>query len=205
MEDSSRTGKTGRLPVNSSGSGIISDNRDLERTADVKMRSLKVLALSFVSLVLLSPAHGRGEEPEEEPAALSVSERKTRFHLGPIHVGAGWAHVRRHPYYPWFPWYRFHHHPFFLSPVDYMYPLYPFPVSHEGTGEVRLEDVPKEAVVFIDGGYAGSGGDLRKFRLQPGAYTLRMEWDGGEPFETRLYVLTGKTLRVRPRSREEAP
>jgi hypothetical protein len=171
------------------------------------MRYVRAPILSVLSLALLAPAFGRQEKPEGEPEVVPVSQKKTRVHLGPVHVGAGWTHSRGHFFHPWSPWYRLYHRPFLLPAAHYLYDpyLYPFPSSREGTGEVRLENIAEDAAVFVNGGYAGLAGDLRKFRLHPGAYTLRIEADGKEPFETRLYVLTGKTLRVRPGDREGKP
>jgi hypothetical protein len=67
----------------------------------------------------------------------------------------------------------------------------------EGLGEVKLDTEAKGASVYIDGGYAGQAKDRRSMWLRPGTYDLRLR-DDGRIYEQRVYVLSGKTLRVRP-------
>ena len=54
----------------------------------------------------------------------------------------------------------------------------------------------RDAEVFIDGGYAGSAGDLEKMKLAPGVYHLRVEKEGFEPFERKIYLLSGKKVKI---------
>lgn len=142
-------------------------------------------------------------------SALAVpaddSKPKTKIRLGAISVGAGYAH-HSGPYYgyPYYPYYRPAWMPWlwdaYWTPA-YMHPFY-HPAYYTGfargadKGEVRLVAEPKHAEVYLDGAYAGTAGDLRSMWLNPGAYNLEVRAAGREKFEKRIYVLTGKTLKL---------
>jgi hypothetical protein len=71
-----------------------------------------------------------------------------------------------------------------------------------GTGEVKLTDAPKEAMVYLDGAFAGPVAKLKNIWLEPGAYNLEVRDEQGRTWEKRIYVLTGKTLALRPELKE---
>jgi hypothetical protein len=50
--------------------------------------------------------------------------------------------------------------------------------------------------VYVDGGYAGTIEHLKSFWLEPGAYDVAVTTADGRRFEQRVYVLTGKTLKL---------
>ena len=62
-------------------------------------------------------------------------------------------------------------------------------------GHVKLNSTAKEGLVYLDGGYAGAAKDLKSIWLRPGAYNLEVRTDK-ESFAQRIYVLSGKTLRI---------
>jgi hypothetical protein len=86
------------------------------------------------------------------------------------------------------------------DPFLYNYgPYYgPYGTYHGNLGEVRLDTRVKNAEVFVDGAYAGTAGKLKSMWLRPGAHDLDVRAPNGERFAQRIYVLTGKTIRVRP-------
>ena len=51
--------------------------------------------------------------------------------------------------------------------------------------------------------------DLREIWLEPGVYQLKVAADLHEPFELRVYVLTGKTVKIeanlKEQEKEQAP
>ena len=134
------------------------------------------------------------------PACLG----QTRVRLGGISVGAGYTRYSGY-YWPAFPyayypaWYGFY------GWYDPFFPLY-HPGYYRGfsrglnMGEVRLRTESKDTEVYLDGAYAGRAGDLKSIWLEPGAYTLAVRAPGTD-FSRRIYVLSGKTLRVEAASR----
>lgn len=129
---------------------------------------------------------------EGQAAKPSQPARKTRVKLGPVTVGGFYSHLSGPGYYG-YPYYS-----------RYSYPYAPF--YHPGffpgfgpaadKGEVKLQAEPKTAEVFLDGAYAGVAGDLKSMWLDPGAYNLTVKAEQRAPFAQRIYVLTGKTLRI---------
>lgn len=65
-------------------------------------------------------------------------------------------------------------------------------------GVVRLDTKLKDADVFINGTYAGSVGQLKSMNLRPGAYEIEVRAIGHEPYDQRVFVVAGKTLKLRP-------
>lgn len=136
-----------------------------------------------------------------------AEKRKFRLRLGGISVGAGYSHFSGPYYYPYA--YPFGYAPFGLYPgnwvaASFWYPIaYPYPYYAadafrygDGRGEIRLTADPKEAKVYIDGGYAGTADKLKIVWLDPGAYDLTVSAAGREDFHQRLYVLSGKSLKI---------
>jgi PEGA domain len=66
------------------------------------------------------------------------------------------------------------------------------------TGEVKLETKVKTADVFINGSYAGTTKHNREMYLRPGAYTIEIREAGRTRFAEKVYVVAGKTLKLRP-------
>ena len=94
------------------------------------------------------------------------------------------------------PWgYGYWHDPFFYSYGPY---YGPYGTYHGNQGEVKLDTKVKDADVFVDGAYAGKSGKLKSMWLQPGAHDLDVRAPNGERFAQRIYVLTGKTIHIRP-------
>jgi hypothetical protein len=50
--------------------------------------------------------------------------------------------------------------------------------------------------VYIDGEYAGAAEKLKTLWLDPGAYDLAVSAPGREDLHERLYVLSGKSLKI---------
>ena len=129
------------------------------------------------------------------------SGHQTHVRLGGFVVSAGYAHFwpGAYPYgYPYGPFYS----PF--SAALWWDPFWGFPVGYpvgyfspgDGKGEVKLSDAPKDASVYLNGGYAGTAEHLKSFWLDPGAYDLVLSSPDGREYQQRVYVLTGKTLKI---------
>lgn len=131
------------------------------------------------------------------------SVHHTRVRLGGIAVSGGYADFSGYPYaYAYNPFY----YPFSPFPVamfwdpfwGYYPPFYPDGYFGPGNdkGELKLTGAPKDASVYVNGGYAGTVEHLKSFWLEPGAYDLAVATVDGRRFEQRVYMLTGKTLRL---------
>ncbi|MFN7925682.1 MAG: hypothetical protein U0Q16_36620 [Bryobacteraceae bacterium] len=76
----------------------------------------------------------------------------------------------------------------------YGYPMAMHPIG----GQVKIDTKLKDAQVFINGGYAGTVKDVKSMWIRPGAYDLEVRAPSGEKFATRIFVVNGKTMHVRP-------
>jgi hypothetical protein len=142
--------------------------------------------------------------PKEEKTKEAVpSDRKYHVRLGGIAVGGGyvsgpfWPYYYPGPYGYYAP--SFVYSSLFWDPFWGGYPgFYPAGYFRQGygKGEVRLQADPKNATVLIDGAYAGTADKLRTMWLDPGAYNLTVSMPGRESYEQRIYVLSGKSLRI---------
>jgi hypothetical protein len=143
-------------------------------------------------------------------------KRKFRFRLGGISVGAGYTHFSGPYYYP--NAYPYAYAPFGYFPGDWVAASYGYPISSlypyygpgafgygDGRGEVRLTADPKAAEVYIDGGYAGTADKLKSMWLDPGAYDLTVSAGDRESFHQRLYVLSGKSLKITAKLNPDQP
>ncbi|MBZ5566548.1 MAG: hypothetical protein LAN64_01725 [Acidobacteriia bacterium] len=112
--------------------------------------------------------------------------------LGGIGIGGGYARGLFYPpYYGYGPFYD----PFW-GPYPAIYPGY---ANVPEAGKVVLRNAAADAQVYIEGAYAGEAGKLKSLHLQPGVYNLEVRSASGN-FERRIYVLSGKTLKIDTRS-----
>jgi hypothetical protein len=146
-------------------------------------------------------AQDSGEKHSDKDVA-----NKSHFRLGSVTVGAAYA---RFPdsYYAggfWpYSFYPYHFYPlaFGYQPFYYGYPLLyppyiPDLVYGLGKGEVKLAAEPKTASVYLNAAYAGTVRDLKSMWLEPGAYDLSLSAPGQQEFHQRIYVLSGKSLKI---------
>jgi hypothetical protein len=82
-------------------------------------------------------------------------------------------------YYGWYgPWYG----PGYYGPM---------------AGEVQISTKQKGDQIFVDGGFAGLSGDLKKFPLRPGTHTIELRTPKGKSFyQERITVIAGKKLKI---------
>jgi len=53
--------------------------------------------------------------------------------------------------------------------------------------------------VYVDGGYAGTVGQLKTFQLRPGSHDVELrDRDGRSFYEEHIEVVAGKTLKLVP-------
>jgi hypothetical protein len=140
------------------------------------------------------------DSPQEK-----ASKGKTRFRFGTVTVGSGYTHfsagVFASPFWGYgFAPYTFAYDPFFYAPFYYpsFYgPFLPDLAYRADKGEVRLEAKPSAASVYLDDAYAGTAGKLKHMWLAPGAYDLTVSAIDGSIFHQRIYVLSGRSLKIK--------
>jgi hypothetical protein len=123
--------------------------------------------------------------------AAATADAKPRVRFGGVYVGAGFG-------YGGFPYFS----PFYYDPFFYGFsPIYPGYFNGytygPNMGEVKLQTAGKDGEVFLNGAFAGGAAKLKSMWLDPGAYNLEIRSTGHQVYERRIYVLTGKTLRIR--------
>jgi hypothetical protein len=138
-------------------------------------------------------------------AADSDSKPRRRVRLGGITVGAGYSHWSGPGFYPYYPGYALYpgywgmypawYDPFYMG---WLHPgFYNGFIRQPNMGEIKLREADKDADVFLDGAYAGTTQKLKSMWLEPGVYNLELR-TGDRAFKKRVYVLSGKTLELRP-------
>lgn len=115
--------------------------------------------------------------------------RAARIRLGPISAFGGYNTFAP---YGWAPlsWYD----PFFYG---YVHPGFYSGFAYQSNyGEVKLRTRDRADAVYVNGAYAGPAKRLKSMWLEPGVYAVEVRPVSGAPFQQRVYVLSGKTLRL---------
>ena len=99
-------------------------------------------------------------------------------YFGPAYYGPAW-------YGP--AWYG----PDWVAPYGY--------VRGPVTGSVKIDTKMKDASVYVDGGFAGTVGELKTFHLRPGSHDIELRThDGNTFYQEHVDVIAGKTLKIVP-------
>jgi len=126
-------------------------------------------------------------------SGAAAAQAAPRIRFGGIVVGGGYTHYAG-PYWggPWCcGYYGYGWDPYFYHPYYHTGFLY-----GAGMGEVKLRAHGKDAEVFLDGAFAGTAGQRKSMWLKPGAYNLEVRENGKQTYTRRIYVLSGKALRI---------
>ena len=108
------------------------------------------------------------------PAASAHPGFVFRGYFGPGFYGPA--------YYGWYG-------PAYVGPYGY--------VSVPNEGKVKIDTKMKDAGVFVDGGYAGTVGQLKTFALRPGAHNIEVRDPSGQTImQEKIDVLAGKTTKL---------
>ena len=96
----------------------------------------------------------------------------------------------------------------YYSPWGYGYPGYGgyyggyyggFGINvHRNQGKLKIDTKQKDAEVYLNGSFAGSAKDMKSTWLKEGTYDLEVRGPGGERYAKQIYVVSGKTIHVRP-------
>ena len=95
------------------------------------------------------------------------------------------------PYYGWGPgWYGYGYYGPWWGPT--------YVTPRPNTGEVKLVTRMKDASVYVDGGFAGFAGKLKKFDLSPGNHDIALrDSRGATLFQERIQVIRDKTTEIK--------
>ena len=165
-----------------------------------------VAGILFLSTLALAddPPKDSSTASNERTGSVEAS-KQTRVYLGGVSLTSGYNRFSG-PTYWGTPFYGYYGSQFWTpflpshSPYDGLAVsgFYPAPNFQRGPnmGEIKLQAEPMTASVFINDAYAGRVQDLRSMSLEPGVYNLRIETAGCPGFAQRVYVLSGKTLKI---------
>jgi len=89
--------------------------------------------------------------------------------------------------------------PWFWGPYGYGGPYLGYGYSMPaGMGKVKIETHLKDAGVYIDGAFAGTTSQTKDMLLRAGAHNIEVRAAGHPKYAERVYVLSGKTLKISP-------
>ncbi len=136
-------------------------------------------------------------------AADSPQPSHHRIHFGGVMISAGYSHYSGYPYYGYYPPYSYYDDPFLWTP--FYAPGYFGGFNHRpGLGDVKIQVPDRGATVYLNGAYAGQLSDLKNIWLQPGVYHLEVR-DSQSRLTQKIYVLSGKTLKIAAERMEREP
>ncbi len=133
-------------------------------------RFWKLAAMAAIAVAIVAPgASARGR------GTVVLAPYYHRVYYGPAYYPGWWGPG-------WYgPWYG--------------------PGYHRGPdeGKVKIETKAKGNAIYVDGGYAGVTGKLKKFPLKPGTHTIELRDSAGHTYyQERINVIAGKTLKIHP-------
>jgi hypothetical protein len=175
-----------------------------DSSADNTQANSKVEIQSSTSNTTSSEEATDQQESSERNTVEKPAKRKTHIRLGTVTVGASYTRFSDNFFvsplwgYGFYPYY-FGYAPFFYDPFYSSYFFAPYAAGFAygpEKGEVRLDAKPGSASVYLNDGYAGTAGKLKHMWLEPGAYDLTVAAADGSEFHQRIYVLSGKSLKI---------
>jgi hypothetical protein len=146
------------------------------------------------------PKQSSTNKGEDDSSSGRLHRLHWRLRLGLISLGAGYSSLSGPACYADGPFF----YPFGCESAAFWYPSFgSYPFFAPGyfaygsdKGEVKLASEPKGAEVYLDRAYAGTADHLKSMWLDPGAYDLSLAASGGKVFHQRIYVLSGKSLKI---------
>ena len=132
-------------------------------------RLSKIISVASLVLLLASPALAQRFRGGFGGPRVFVG-------VGPGFYGYGYG---PYPYYP-----------------GYAYGYYPYgPAAN--IGDVKIDTKIKNGSIYVDGGYAGVTGKLKKFSLTAGNHDIELRDSAGNSvFKERVDVVPGRTVEI---------
>jgi hypothetical protein len=149
------------------------------------------------------PSALQGSAAQGTEAKSAKPESRTAVKVGGVMLGGYYGYARypmyaHYPYYLPYGWYP----AYYWDPYWYPYGMFYHPgysggfAYADGRGRIRLEDPNRQDQVFIDGGYAGLAGELKRMWLDAGVYELEVKRADQQVLKQKVYVLGGKTVKL---------
>ena len=178
-----------------------------------------LLRLALLPLVLAASAAAAESQQTSSadaapPDASTLSAKSgsqaphPRLRFGGFAVSAGYSHFSGlYPSYGYYPGY-WGYSPWFYDPLLFS-PIFA-PGYYTGfayqpnMGAVKIQGGDRNAWVYLDGALAGRADKLKEMWLDPGAYNFELR-AGDHKVSQKIYVLSGKTLKVTPELMEARP
>jgi hypothetical protein len=177
----------------------------------------RFLRPTFLTLSLLATLAVPAAADAQRRVAVPRSQANTRVIVGTRHYSPasfyrpyyyGPYYRSFYPYYPYssfafsfghgwgYPYYGFGYgYPYY----GYGYPYYG-PGFYDTSTSVRLQVMPKDAEVYVDGYFAGKvdnfDGTFQRLRLAPGDHEIQLFMPGHRSFSQRVYLQPGGSFRV---------
>lgn len=135
----------------------------------------------------VAPPVVRGRTP------LHVTGRR---YIAPGHasIGFGLGYPNYRYAYPYGYGYR--------SPYPYSYGAYGYPPAPAAYGDIRIQGMPTDAQVYVDGYYAGIvddfDGSFQRLTVEPGPHQIEIAAPGAPPIAFDVNVQSGRTITIRP-------
>lgn len=121
------------------------------------------------------------------------------IHFGGLMVGAGYSYYSGGYPYGYGPEYWAYSPYYLYNPVlwsPFYHPGYYSGFAYQpNMGNVKIQAPDKTSMVFLDGALAGRLDKVKDMWLEPGTYQLEVR-DSRHRFTQKIYVLSGKTLKV---------
>ena len=142
-------------------------------------RFTKIFLTSLLAIIFVVPV------ASARPGRVII---RGGFGFGPAFYGPGY----------WGGWYG----PGWYGPYGAYYAA---PSEAENTGQVKIDTKAKDAMVYVDGGYAGTVGDLKTFHLKAGEHNIELRDPSGHSYyQEHINVVPGKTLKLNPNAQSNA-
>ena len=157
-------------------------------------RFLKVSAIALLALFFLVPAASaqRGGGFVGHGGFGGHGGFYGRGFYGGGYYGGGWGW-----YGPGWGWGWGGYYPYYWDGDPYYGYGYGYGYSAPPYGDVKITGAGKDAMVYVDGGYAGRVAQLKKFRLPTGSHNIELRDPSGHVFhQEKIQVLPGKTLEI---------
>ena len=166
-----------------------------------------LLRLALASALLGSGLMAAPQDSAVKEKSGDTGKSRPHVRFGGFTLNAGYSRYSGgypyrygYGYYPGFWGYGpYFYDPFFYG--SYLHPGYFTGFGYQPSmGEVKVT-ADKNAWVYIDGALAGKVEKLKTMWLEAGAYDLELR-DGDHKSTQRIYVLSGKTLKITPEMME---
>jgi len=85
----------------------------------------------------------------------------------------------------------------YWGPYGYATPYYG-EVYYPNAGQVKLDTKVKDAMVYINGAYAGTTHDNKTMHLHAGSYKIEIKQAGVTKYSDQVMVAAGNTIHINP-------